>query len=205
MDGVHECQGIGLVGHGDGPGDVVDRPQGVGRSADGQELGPVLAQGAFEIIPVELTGLGNHPGLANEDPPLFLERSPGVDVGVMIQLGDDDGITRAEPPADRPADPKGQRGHVRAEGDLVGRGSHEIGQHLPCLGQRQVGLRARGEGPVRVRVVMEQVIGHRLDDHPRNLGSTRAVEIRHGKPLVPPLECRERRADLLDRGHARSL
>ena len=52
---------------------------------------------------------------------------------------------------------------------------------------------------------MEQVIGHRLDDRPGNLGPARAVEIGHGEPLVPPLECRERRADLLDRGHARSL
>jgi|GEM_PF-4607790 len=59
VDGVHERQRLGLVSHGDRPGDVVDGPHGVGCGADGQQLGSMLAQAAVKIVPVELAGLGN--------------------------------------------------------------------------------------------------------------------------------------------------
>ena len=115
----------------DGPGNVVDRPQGIGGRADGQYLGSMLVQAAIQIIPVELTGLGNHPGLADGDSPLPLECSPRVDVGVVVQLGHDDRVALSQPSANRPADAKRQRGHVRTEDDLVGHGTEEIGEHLP--------------------------------------------------------------------------
>ena len=92
MDGIDERQRIGLVRHGDGPGDVVDRPERIGRGPDRQELGAMLAQAAVQVIPVELAGLGDHPGLADDDAALALEGPPGVDVGVMVELGDDDRV-----------------------------------------------------------------------------------------------------------------
>ena len=39
---------------------------------------------------------------------------------------------------------------------------------------------------------------HGVDDDPRNLGASRAVEVRHGKPCVTPLERRELRANRLN-------
>ncbi len=51
---------------------------------------------------------------------------------------------------------------------------------------------------MRVRVVMEQVVGHRLGDRPRHLRSTRRIEVRDRKPAMHALERGKLPADLRD-------
>src|ERR1041384_5922098 len=41
---------------------------------------------------------------------------------------------------------------------------------------------------MRVRIVMEEVLGHRIDDGARYLRSTRPIEIRDWKSVVDPLQ-----------------
>ena len=69
-------------------------------------------------------------------------------------------------------------------------------------GDDRVGLRAGREGPVGIGVVMQQVVGHRLDDRAGHLRAAGAVEVGDGLAIVPPLQGREVGADLVHRGDA---
>ena len=62
-----------------------------------------------------------------------------------------------------------QRRHVGAEGDLVGVAPRKSARASRAAASGRVGLLARGIAPVRVRVVVEQVVGHRLADLARHL------------------------------------
>ena len=91
----------------------------------------MIGQAAIQVIPVELAGLRDHSCLENGDTSFPLERTPGVDIGVMVQLGDDDRIARPQPSPQGPRQVKRQRRHVEPEGDLGGRGIEKVGQGLP--------------------------------------------------------------------------
>ena len=80
-------------------GDVVDRSQCVGGGPDRQQPASMIVQAAVQVVPVELAGLGDHLDLEDGDAALPLEGAPGIDVGVMVELGDDDRVSR---PSDRP-------------------------------------------------------------------------------------------------------
>ena len=92
-----------------------------------------------------------------------------------------------------------QRGHVGPEGDLGGRGVEKVGQGLPRLRQGRVGLGAGRESPVRVRIVVNKIIGHRLDHGPGDLCPARPVEVGHAMTVMNALERGEGRADLVGR------
>ena len=142
MDGVDERQRVGLAGHGHGTGDVVDGTQGVGGRADRQETRAVIGQAAVQVVPVELAGLRDHLHPEHADASLALEGTPGVDVGVMVQLGDDHGIARPERPAQGAGQVEGERRHVGAEGDLVRRGVEEVGEGLRRASDRAASVSA---------------------------------------------------------------
>ena len=74
VHGIDERKRLGLVGHGDGSGDVVDRSQRVGRGPDRQQPRAVIGQAAVEVVPVELARLRDHPHLEDGDAALALER-----------------------------------------------------------------------------------------------------------------------------------
>ena len=65
-----------------------------------------------------------------------------------------------------------------------------------AFGEGLVGLVAGGEGPVRVGVVVEEVVGHRLDDPAGHLGAAGAVEVGHGLPVRAGAQRREVGPDL---------
>ena len=56
---------------------------------------------------------------------------------------------------------------------------------------QRVGLFARGIAPVRVGVVIEEIVVHRVDDGARHLRSARAVEVRDGMAVVHRARARE--------------
>ena len=74
------------------------------------------------MVPIELARFGNHLNHADRAAAFLLERAPGRDVRVMIQLGDDDLVARFVAAAERAREMEGERGHVRAEDDLVRHG-----------------------------------------------------------------------------------
>ena len=114
----------------------------------------------------------------------------------MVELGDDDRIAGAEPTPQGPRQMERQRGHVGAKGDLVGRGIEKVGQGLPRRQNRRVRLLAGRESPVSVGIVVNEVIGHRLDHDPRNLGPARPVEVGDTMAMMHALESGESRPDL---------
>ena len=69
---------------------------------------------------------------------------PRCDVGVVVEAGHDDLVARTEVAAQRAADAKRDRGHVRPERDLVGIvGTQEVGAGGVDLVEERIGLLAR--------------------------------------------------------------
>ena len=64
----------------------------------------------------------------------------------------------------------------------------KISQRTARVGDGGVRLLTRGIGPVRVRVVMEEVVSHPVGDDGRDLGAAWSVEVRHGMAAVLPAE-----------------
>ena len=90
----------------------------------------MIVQATVQVVPIELAGLRNHPDLKDGDAPLALEGAPGIDVGVMVELGDDDRVAVPERSSQGPGQVERERGHVETEGDLGGRGVEKIGEGL---------------------------------------------------------------------------
>ena len=82
-----------------------------------------------------------------------------------------------------------------------GRGAEKIGER----GARALDRRIRfGTGrivPVRVGVVVIEVVGHRLDDRARHLSATGTVEVGHRAVLVHALKRGKVTTDGFDRRH----
>ena len=123
---------------------------------------------------------------------------PRVGVRVVVELGHDDLVARCPLAGERAAEMERQRRHVRPEGDLRRLAAEEVGEGLACAGERGVGLDARRVRPVGVRVVVEEVVGHRVDDRDRDLGPAGPVEVRDGRAAVAAIEGGEVRADRVD-------
>ncbi len=200
MNGVHENESARGVGQLGGLAHVVDRAQGIGGGADREEA-RARSERAGERVLVQLAGLRAEGDALHRDPSLAGEGAPGVHVRVVVQLRDHHLVAGAPRPAEGAREVEGQGGHVRAEGDLGGSGAQEIGEGGACRGEGGVGLHARGIGPVRVRVVVEQVVAHRRHHGLRHLRPPGAVEVGHRLAFVASLQGGEGPADRLHRGH----
>ena len=141
--------------------DVGDGAERVGRGADREQL-RARCDRRLEVAPVEPAVLGAHLHHANGDAAVLLQRTPRRDVAVVIELGDDDFVALAPLPAERARQVEGERRHVLAERDLVGAAVQEIGKRFSRVGDQRVGLFARRIAPVRVGVVIEEVVVHRV-------------------------------------------
>ncbi len=194
MDRVDEGERAGIPRETADPLDVVDRSERVRGPADRHELRP-RADRALEILFVELARLGTHPDSSDRDPPLALQSLPGVDIGVVVELRDDDLVARSPGAAESAREVERQRRHVLAERDLGRVAIQELRDRGARVGERGVGLGRRRIAPVGVGVVLEEVVRHRADDVDGNLRAARPVEKRHRKAAVPALEGREPAAD----------
>ena len=155
---------------------VVERAERVRGSADGDELG-ALVHLTLEIVPVERARPGVHANDAERDAALARKRLPWRDVGVMIKLCDDDLVARRERATERARDVEGERRRIRAEDYFVGSRAEKVCHALARLLDYTVGLRARRIGPVRVGVVMIEIVAHGLDHAARDLRAAGAVEV----------------------------
>ena len=114
-----------------------------------------------------------------DDAALGREARPRRDVAVMIQLGHDD-LVALRPTASTSPRARWKVSVVmfRPNAISVAIAVHEIGERHTRRVERGVGLGARRIVPVRVRVMVEQVVVHRLDDLSRHLRAARPVEVR---------------------------
>ena len=120
---------------------------------------------------------------------------------MVVQLGYHENIARPPAVAERPAQVKGQGRHVGAEDDLLGGSADPVGQGAAGGQQGSVGLAAARIGPVRVGVVVQQVVRDRLGDAARRLGATRTIEVGYRMAVVAPVQRRKVAANLLDGGN----
>jgi hypothetical protein len=135
-----------------------------------------------QIIHVEGAIVVVYFGHANRDA-TFLESYPGGVVGGVIEASDYDLISWIQFAADRPADGKGQRGHICAEDDFLRITGKKISHGDPGAEKHRVGPLASGKEAVCVGIAGAQVIRDRVDDALRNLGSAWSVEEHRGVPM----------------------
>ena len=129
------------------------------------------------------------------------ELEPRRDVPVVVEGRDDDLVALAQGSRERPREQEVERGHARAERDLLGRAAEEGGRALARALDELVGAPARLVGRADVGVGLPEVAGDRVDHLVRALRAAGAVEEREG-----PIERAEARADRTDvegrRAHA---
>jgi len=181
---VHEAERAGVAGQRGRVGNIGDRTQRVGCRPDSDQPG-AGRDGGLQRRPVELAALrqeGNH---AQGDAALPGQRAPGRDIGVVVQLGDDDLVARPPGTSQRPPEMEGERRHVRPKGDIVRRRAQEVGQGAPGPRQHGVGLFAAGIAPVGVRIVVVEVVHHGVADRGGHLSPARSIEV--GDRLSPVL------------------
>ena len=116
----------------------------------------------------------------------------------MVEARDDDLIAWLQLAADRPADGKGQRGHVGAEDNLFRLAGEKIRHGETSAGKHGIGTLAGGKEAVRVGVAGAQIVRDCVDDFLRDLGSTGAVKIDHGVAMNGLRQRRKLRADPAD-------
>ncbi len=127
--------------------------------------------------------------------PRLFERLPGREVGVVIEQREHDFVACTQLPADRAAHGERKRGHVEAEDDLVRIASEKVGHSRARFGDGFVGATAGKVGSASVGIRVLQIIGNRVDDTLRNLGTAGAVEIGCGMPIYGFRKRRELGAD----------
>src|SRR3989442_15960003 len=84
---------------------------------------------------------------------VFFESTPGRNIGVVIEMSEQDFIARMKLATNRTADSVGQRGHVGTEDNFVGIAVEEIGHGAAGFGKHGVGVAAGGGGAGRIGVV----------------------------------------------------
>ena len=101
----------------DDPPDVRRGSDRVRGDREGDDARPVREQPG-EIVVVDLELLGDA-GDAHDDPEVVGELEPRSDVRVVVELGDDDLVARAQRPRESAREQEVECRHARPEGDLV--------------------------------------------------------------------------------------
>ena len=162
---------------------VVDRAQGVGGIADGHDLG-ALIQEIPQSGHVQRVILDVEVDPAHGRAAVLGHHDPGRDVGVVVHAGDDDLVAGSDLTAQRAADAKRERRHVRAEHDFLRRsGVQHVGDGLVRIVQHGVAALAGGERAAVVGVAVGQVVADGVDHRLRHLGAAGVVE-KHGRLAV---------------------
>jgi hypothetical protein len=145
----------------------------------------------IQVVLVKRKGLGIYPDPAYSRSLLCCGNEPGVHVGAVVELSDDDLRVSVPPAGEGAGDLEGQGGHVGPEGDLVGRGPEEIRRRHASICQYLLGLRARREDAVEVRTAALHVARDSLDSLPRYLRAAWPVEVDDAATVIHPAERRE--------------
>src|SRR5207248_8166350 len=128
------------------------------------------------------------------------KRAPGRDIRVVIQFRDDDFIAPVKLWCERTRQMKGERRHVRAKRNLIWMSIEKIGEGLPRIHNGSVCFLARRISPMRVGVVMIEILNHRFGHHARDLRTARPIEVGHSVIGVAAFERGKVLSDLFSRG-----
>ena len=170
-DRPHRVGGVGQLA------DRVERAQHVGHGGDAHQPDPV--EEAVEVVEDE-GAVGGHREVAQLDARLLPQHEPGDEVGVVLHLGEQDGLARGQAAA---AVAVGHQvdglGGVLGEHDLGGRrGADEAGHLRPGLLEGGGGLLGQPvHAPVHVGVGVLVVVVHGVEDRLGLLRAGRRVEV----------------------------
>ena len=166
---------------------VSDSPQCVGSRADGEKFRSHIDRHS-QIVEVE----GSRPGIkadrSNLRAAILRHLAPGIDVRVVIELGDYDLVSGLQVTPDRSRNMMRERRHVRAERDLSRVRIQKIGECLARAREHRISLGARRIRPFGVGVVVVQVVEHGFAYLTRDLSTPRPVEVRNLMAVVNPVE-----------------
>lgn len=109
----------------------------------------------------------------------------------MIKFRHDDFISGIPVAPQSSADVKGDRRHIRAERHFLWLAVEKIGESLSRFQQQGVGFGAGRIRPVRVGVVVKQIIADGGGDFARNLRASGAVEVGDRMTIVFSFQSRE--------------
>ncbi len=178
MDPVDQHPCTGRVGRVDDRREVGHRAQRVRRTGDRDPSRP-WADARRDRVGIEASGGGVELRQPQDGTTVVGREAPRRDVGVVVEPGAHDLVTRRPVARERPREREVERGHVGAEDDAL-----RIGAQQPAHAATRVvdhaGRRARRcEPPVPVRVVARaQEVGERVDRAVDHLGAGGSVEAR---------------------------
>jgi hypothetical protein len=177
---------------------VGDRAQGVRGQREGHDARAVAEQ-RLDVGRVERP-IGPDRRLAHHEPVVLGDPDPRRDVGVVVELGDDDLVAAAQRARHGVREQEVERRHVRPERDLLGRAARQVGGRRARRGD-QLGRLARGrERAAVVGRPAREMGAHGLDDHVGHLRAARPVEVGDR-----PRQRREAAADGVDVERHQSL
>jgi len=193
---VHEHQGADGSGEGGGARHVVHGSNGVRGCADGQQPSCDALIWRRRLLPVELTCARHDRGHLTTTPRSRARARHG-----SMFAWCSSSVTTTSSPGPHPRPSARPRWNVRSscwhQHHLVGCAFRNSQRPVARSGWRR---RSRDWSitPVRVGVVMEQVLPNRIGHLARYLRATRSVEVRDAPAAVRPLQRRKVVADLLD-------
>ncbi len=188
---IDEHQRAGLVGHGHHLAHRIDGPQAVRDVVEGDQLGPRPEQDLVARLDEPALVVDGHElqvGVA-----LLGQDLPGHQVGVVLELGQDDRVARRDvPPAPGVGHQVDGLGRVAHEDDLVPIGVQEARRRRP---RRLVGggglLAGRVDAAMDVGRVPGEVALDGVDDDARLEACRRRVEVGQPPTVEVTLELRE--------------
>ena len=160
---------------------------------------------SLEIIPVQLSACRVQPYRTQHETTVLGDGLPRPAVGVMVQVRHDNLVARLQTTPDGTCQMERERGHVGAEDYFVRCAVQEIRIGLACGENDGIRLHAGGEGPMRIGVVVEQIVGDGRRHTRRHLRTAGPIEIRHRMPALLALQCRKVRTDGFDSEHGHGV
>ena len=184
VDGIHQEPGPDGLGKASRFRDVVDRAEGIGGKADGDKAGLRGDLGGHVAIVQPAGGKQLH--FLHDDAPLG-KVQPGAAVGLVVELRDDDLVSRGHFAYQGVAQGEVQGRHVVAEGDAAPvRGSQEGRDGFAGFLYGRVGFVRRDEHAVGVGVAGLVVPGNGIDHLLRDLRSAGTVKVGQPVPVMGP-------------------
>ena len=129
-----------------------------------QRVEPQAAVVRIEVEPADLHA------------PIFRDRKPGSDIGVVIEPRDDEIVARRPVACQRARDGEGERGHVRSEGNFVRSAAEQVGHRLMGFRTQSIDRTRCRERAARVGGAGGEVRDHALDRGRADLRSAGRVE-----------------------------
>jgi hypothetical protein len=198
---IDVAERAGRVGKASRRGDVADRPERVRCGANRQQP-RARRERRLECSPLELPCRHVERNRTDDESRVARHLPPRVDIRVVIELGDDDLVARLPGAGQGARQVEGERGHVGAKGNLVGRRAEEVAEGGARRGEHRVGFFAGRVRPVRVGVVVQEVVAHGVGNRRRHLRAAGAIEVGHRQTVVGALHGRKQRPNRLNRQHS---